>query len=68
MYTDGVTEAMNEKDELFSDERLLKEMSTMLDQTIEEKVSSLMEKIKTFSNGAPQSDDITMLVLEYKGI
>ena len=46
----------------------MKEMSTMLDQTIEEKVSSLMEKIKTFSNGAPQSDDITMLVLEYKGI
>lgn len=67
MYTDGVTEAMNEKDELFSNERLLKEMSSMVDKTIDEKVSCLMEKIKTFSKGVPQSDDITILILKYNG-
>ena len=67
MYTDGVTEAMNETNDFFSDERLLEDMNTMLDETIEEKVHGLMEKIKIFSNEAPQSDDITMLALQYKG-
>ncbi len=67
MYTDGVTEAMNDKDDFFSDERLLEDMNTMLDKPIEKKVSGLMEKIKTFTHGAPQSDDITMLILQYIG-
>ena len=67
MYTDGVTEAMNEKSDMFSDERLLKEINTMLDKTIEDQVSCLMEKISTFSKGVPQSDDIAMLVLQYNG-
>ncbi len=67
MYTDGITEAMNEKNNFFSDERLLEDMNTMLDKTIEEKIHGLMDKIKIFSNGAPQSDDITMLTLLYNG-
>jgi serine phosphatase RsbU (regulator of sigma subunit) len=68
MYTDGVTEAMNDKNDFFSDERLLEDMNTILDKTIEEKVYGLMEKINIFTHGAPQSDDITMLVLQYNGV
>lgn len=67
MYTDGVTEAMNKGDELFSDERLQVEVGKILDKPIEEKVSNIMEKVHEFAEGAPQSDDITILALQYNG-
>jgi sigma-B regulation protein RsbU (phosphoserine phosphatase) len=67
MYTDGVTEAMNSRDELFSEERLEKELSLWARRPIQELIAILMQRIKDFSGGALQSDDITMMVLQYKG-
>ncbi len=68
MYTDGVTEAMNEQKELFSDKRLLDEVSCLQNCSTKDKVSVILKKVKAFSNGTPQSDDITMMVLQYKGV
>jgi len=67
MYTDGVTEAMNIQKELFSAERLQKELSMLAQRPIQEMVSILMQRIKDFSGEALKSDDITMMVLQYKG-
>lgn len=67
MYTDGVTEAMNQMDELFSEDRLQRAISINREVSLEGMVSGLMEEIKDFSNGVPQSDDIAILVLKYKG-
>jgi sigma-B regulation protein RsbU (phosphoserine phosphatase) len=67
LYTDGVTEAMNPEDELFSEERLLTEMKGVGDKSVEEIVSTLMMKVKKHARSAPQSDDIAMLVLRFKG-
>lgn len=67
MYTDGVTEAMNSRDELFSEERLEKELSLLARRPIQGLITSLMQRIKDFSGEALQSDDITMMVLQYKG-
>ena len=67
LYTDGVTEAMNEKEELFSEERLKKEINVLKDKPIQEVVAGIMQKTKAFSQGVPQSDDITMMILRYYG-
>ncbi|MBI5604582.1 MAG: SpoIIE family protein phosphatase [Deltaproteobacteria bacterium] len=67
MYTDGVTEAMNTREELFSEERLERELSLLARRPIQEMIAALMERIKNFSGEALQSDDITMMVLQYKG-
>ena len=67
LYTDGVTEAMNKSQELFSEERLLKGLTAMWDKPIEEIISGTMDNIRLFVRGESQSDDITMMALRFKG-
>ena len=66
LYTDGVTEATNEKQELFGEIRL----QTVLNETPDLPVDRLLQKVKqsidAFAGEAEQFDDITMLGLEYK--
>lgn len=67
LYTDGVTEAMDEKGILYSEDQLLQVMNS-LDMTLP--VSMVLEKIReslsSHTKGAMQSDDITMLGLKVK--
>ena len=65
LYTDGVTEAMNCGGELYSNERLIKESGAAPAETVGEFGERVMKSVKTFAGEAPQSDDITILVLEY---
>ncbi len=65
MYTDGVTEAANKKNEFFSEERLMKVVSMHCADSIEMLVKDMIGSIKSFSEGAPQSDDITLMALRY---
>jgi sigma-B regulation protein RsbU (phosphoserine phosphatase) len=65
MYTDGVTEALNDRNQLFSEERLQKEVSLQKSRSIQDLASTVMESVKTFSSGTAQSDDITILCLRY---
>jgi serine phosphatase RsbU (regulator of sigma subunit) len=67
LYTDGVTEAMNGNEELFSEERLENELAGLRDEPVHEVVSGVMEKIKAFSQDLPQTDDITMMILRFDG-
>ncbi|RPI34309.1 MAG: HAMP domain-containing protein [Nitrospiraceae bacterium] len=67
MYTDGVTEAMNPADELFSEERLLHSLMALSAKPIGEMIGGLTEEIIFFAQGAPQSDDITMMALKFTG-
>jgi len=67
MYTDGITEAMSEREELFSEERLENELSVLKDKSTKEMAAGIMERIKIFSEGVPQFDDITMLMLRFYG-
>lgn len=63
-YTDGVTEAMNEKDELY--ERTVS-LSDFLVKNRPDRaetfINDLIADIKKFTGSAPQSDDITILYL-----
>ncbi|UCC38997.1 MAG: SpoIIE family protein phosphatase [Candidatus Aminicenantes bacterium] len=67
MYTDGVTEATNKAEELFSEDRLKAEISIIQKEPIQSLVSEIMKKITSFSQGMPQADDITMMVLKFHG-
>ena len=67
IYTDGVTEAMNEKDELYGEERLL-DLFNSLDPNLssEEICKAINEDVHRFQGEAEQADDITMLCVKYK--
>ena len=67
LYTDGVTEAMNEEHELYSDARLLDFVDTCTAAEPEGLIKAVHTSITEFAGTAEQSDDITMLALQYKG-
>ncbi|MFH0738412.1 MAG: SpoIIE family protein phosphatase [Candidatus Omnitrophota bacterium] len=67
LYTDGVTEAMNPRSELFSEARLKESLAKLTEKNVTEIVVAMREEIRGFAQDAPQSDDITMLVVKYKG-
>ena len=64
LYTDGVTEAMNTDNDLFSDERLLDALNKYIDYPPMELLPAIKREICQFANGAEQADDITMLALK----
>ncbi|MCL2488411.1 MAG: SpoIIE family protein phosphatase [Oscillospiraceae bacterium] len=64
LYTDGVTEAVNNSNELFSDPKLLEVANDCRGLPLKEFAASVKREIDTFADGAEQADDITMLVLK----
>lgn len=65
LYTDGVTEAMNNNHEQYSDTRLQALLSTTAIRSAGESLKIIRDSVKQFTNGAAQSDDITMLAVRY---
>lgn len=66
-YTDGITEAMNKNNEMFDEQRLENTLSKFDNKKpVKQLVNTLINKTYNFANGAPQSDDITILALSYK--
>jgi sigma-B regulation protein RsbU (phosphoserine phosphatase) len=68
MYTDGVTEAVNAKDELFSEERLLQYICELKNSEVQDMIFRVMEEIDQYAQSVPQADDITMMAMKYKGV
>ena len=64
LYTDGVTEAMNRRNKLFTEARLLKVASDHGNLPPREFVDCVKSEIDVFADGAEQADDITMAVLK----
>jgi serine phosphatase RsbU (regulator of sigma subunit) len=67
IYTDGVSEAANPRSELFEEARLRRILEDFKGNTVQELGDAIREGMKAFTEGAPQSDDITILVVQYKG-
>ncbi len=67
-YTDGITEAMNEQKELFTESRLKSVLDSLEnDNTSKDILFKVYENVKKHVGDAEQSDDMTMLGLVYKG-
>ncbi|MBR3989056.1 MAG: SpoIIE family protein phosphatase [Bacteroidales bacterium] len=66
LYTDGVTEAENKDHDQFGESRLQETLSRMQGAESRQIVDTVNAKVKEFADGAPQSDDITQLVIRRK--
>ncbi|MCK5456080.1 MAG: SpoIIE family protein phosphatase, partial [Melioribacteraceae bacterium] len=66
LFTDGITEAMNENDEEYSDESLEQLVLGVKARSAEEALNMILEDVKKFTHGTEQSDDITTMVVKVK--
>ena len=64
-YTDGVSEAQNDAGEFFGTRRLNEAVTANAQVGCDVLHQSIREVVAGFTQGAPQSDDITLLVLEF---
>ena len=63
-FTDGITEAMDSKEEMFEDERLESFLIENRAKSANDFVNDLIREVNGFVGRAPQSDDITVLYLK----
>jgi sigma-B regulation protein RsbU (phosphoserine phosphatase) len=66
-FSDGVSEAMNEQGEEFSDERLIACVTANLGKSPSEVLDALFADVRAFCGDADQSDDITAVLVRYNG-
>ncbi len=67
IYSDGVTEAMDPDNKLYSEDRLMEFMTAVKEPFAPKLVKEMDQSIKAFTRGAEQSDDITMLAMQFIG-
>ncbi len=61
LYTDVVTDVVNERRELFAEDRLKNEVQVYQKQSSQQLIEGLMHAVRAFSRGMRQADDITMM-------
>ena len=67
LYTDGVTESINVKEELFGEERLEEVLNRHSGDAPEDILKAVKESMDAFVGEAEQFDDITMLCMTFLG-
>lgn len=67
LYTDGVTEAMDAEGNLFSEQRLEAVLSRCGQAPPEGILRAVLDQVSQHAGCAPQSDDITVLAIRYRG-
>lgn len=63
-YTDGVIEAMDAAGEMYGFSRFKEAVERFRDSEPQDMVNHLLNDVATFTEGAPQSDDITVVVIQ----
>ena len=67
VYTDGVAEATNARDELYGTDRMIEALNEEPEASPEEVLVAVKSSVDRFVADAPQFDDLTMLCLRYNG-
>jgi len=62
--TDGIWEAADTSDRMYGKQRLIDSIKSHKDESAERIASAVVESVLDFSSGAPQTDDITLLVIK----
>ena len=62
-FTDGITEAMNAGNELFGEPRLLAALRAHAGLPAAALIDRVIADVEAHAGGAPQSDDLTLLVV-----
>ena len=67
LFTDGVSEAMNPAGEEFGEVRLEAVLTRTAGMPVQDVLTAVTDAVRAFAGDAPQSDDITCLVVRYLG-
>jgi phosphoserine phosphatase RsbU/P len=67
IFSDGVSEALNTEGDEFGDARLQAIAISLVEATAQTIVDRIIADVRAFTRGAPQSDDITVMVIRYLG-
>ena len=67
IYTDGITEAINSQNLLFSESLLEQGLVELENQPVVQIIQGILDRVIDFAQGTPQADDITMMALRYYG-
>jgi len=67
LYTDGVTEARNPTDEAYGESQLLAALQRVAQLDPTRLIQFVRSEVLRYADGAPQSDDITMVAIRYRG-
>jgi sigma-B regulation protein RsbU (phosphoserine phosphatase) len=65
LFSDGVSEAMNDAEAFYGEERLLAALASTTGAAPAETVNRVLADVRAFTAGAKQSDDITVLAARY---
>ena len=63
LYTDGITEAQNAQEAFFDEDRLREAVRANLGRSAQDIQDSVIAQVGAFVGDAPQSDDITLMVV-----
>ncbi len=64
LYTDGITEATNDKDEMFEEERLLELLKANRKGSAKEISEKIVDEVVSFQANQPQGDDLTLVLIK----
>ncbi len=67
LYSDGVSEAQNERGDLFGEQGLRDLLIKFQGKTANDLFEAIHSGVREFTQGAPQSDDMTVFVVHYQG-
>ena len=65
VHTDGVTEAMNIGEDLYTTERLNADLAALRNETPEAIVRAVKDRVDAFTGTARKADDVTLLALRW---
>ena len=66
-FSDGVSEALNEAGDEYSDDRLLSAVLANRRRAPQEVLDALLADVRKFTGAATANDDVTMVVVRYDG-
>jgi serine phosphatase RsbU (regulator of sigma subunit) len=67
VFSDGVSEARNPQGEEFGDDRVSTTLAPFVGQPVQVVLDTLLAAVREFAATVPQNDDITAVVMRYKG-
>jgi serine phosphatase RsbU (regulator of sigma subunit) len=68
LFTDGISEAMNADDDCFGEARLARLLEEHADLPADELRERILRDVEAFAGGAPQHDDMTMILLKVDAV
>jgi phosphoserine phosphatase RsbU/P len=65
-YTDGISEAMNHQIDEWGEDRMIAKAASCMQLSAQQMLECLMDAADSFASGAPQHDDMTLVLMKIK--